>query len=155
MTVVSEPLSTRLTNTFEFLTRGNYSQKLKERGQGQAVHRFIVMTLDDGQQFRVEKEHVVQVKKWDQEKTLKLHKRDDLQYSMIPIRPNPNNDGIRRGNDGPLLTNVFAQAQANQSKQLERGNFWHYNPEDNNCQHFTEDLVNAIERDMDTQLKMM
>lgn len=127
MDVAITPIQKPLPKVLNFLTGGYYEKKRREAGYNDINHAYMVITLEDGQQYKLEKNHVVEVSKYK-----------------------PNTDKkIEVKLDRPLDINTFLnKAERYQETQKGRDNFWTYDPTNNNCQYFVDDIVKGNKEDI-------
>lgn len=119
------PVSKPLTSFINWVSGGNYEKKRQELGYNDINHAYLIVSLDNGKTYRLEKNHVVEM------------------YAY-----NVNNDKNQRIdlklNGSPELSSFLSNAEKYQESKKEehkRGNFWQYDPQNNNCQYFVDDIV--------------
>lgn len=129
--VGTQPIAAPLPTVLNKLTGGDFEKVRREAGYNDINHSYLILTLDDGQEYVLEKNHVVEVSKYH--KPRKDEKSLDVEL------------------DKPLQINEFLHnaEQFQQKDNAPRGNFWQYDPTNNNCQYFVDDIVKGNAKDID------
>lgn len=104
------------------LTKGKYEEKRREEGYNDIYHAFIVITLANGEKYQLEKNHVVEIKPY----------KPDNKENLLPVKLD------KSISLGDVLSNAEKYQEKNKGK---RDNFWKYDPQNNNCQYFVDDIV--------------
>lgn len=119
------PVGKPLTKFLDWVSGGKYEQKRQQLGYNDINHAYLIVTLDNGKTYRLEKNHVVEMYSYDvkNDKNQKL----DLQLSGTPELSS-------------FLSNAEKYQESGKSTS-KRGNFWQYDPQNNNCQYFVDDIV--------------
>ncbi len=108
----------------DVLSGGKYEKKKKELGYDDLYHTFLVVTLEDGRKYKIEKNSSVEVHDW---------KPQAGKFAKIPMKE-------------PVELDKFLEKGEyyfkNHPKKSERGeNFWSYDKTNNNCQYFVDDII--------------
>lgn len=119
------PVGKPLQSVLNWISGGKYEEKRQKLGYNDINHAYMIITLDNGKTYRLEKNHVVEMYGYNvnNDKNAKI----DLQLS-----------------EQPLLSSFLGNAEKYQEStkaEGKRGNFWQYDPQNNNCQYFVDDLV--------------
>lgn len=119
------PVGKPIQSFLNWTSGGKYEKKRQELGYNDINHAYVILTLDNGKTYRLEKNHVVEMYSYN----VKNDRNDkiDLQLSSQP-----------------LLSSFLGNAEKYQEStkaEGKRGNFWQYDPQNNNCQYFVDDLV--------------
>ena len=117
------PVVGAVQKVLNVLSLGQYEKQKRKLNYDNVYHNYLVLTLKNGDKYRVEKNHVIEA--------TPVHSQPSQQYDEmlydIPI------DKELKLNS--LVTNA------------EKGNnkFWQYDPADNNCQIFVRDMIHKSE----------
>lgn len=115
------PLHDLLTGTIDAMTFGNFSKLAKEKGYDSLYHVFLIADLDIGKSIVIEKNAVI---------------------NIAPIStPFPQNTTYMNVNMNGLQTTLNELIKKTQD--LMKGNFFYYDPFENNCQVFLENILKA------------
>jgi hypothetical protein len=135
ITVGKAPISSLSRKVVNALTFGNYNKRLKAKGYDAGNHAYMVVTLDDGSKYKMEKNHVVEIAPagaksyWDKidksSHDTPLDERELQVTQPIPL--------------GTFMSNGEKYASTG-DKQHE---FWKYDPVNANCQYYVDDLVSG------------
>jgi hypothetical protein len=127
MWLIDEPIQGPLRALLQSLSFGRLYKK------GIPLHRAVAIELENGETYRLEKNHVVQIKKWDIAK-----KYNDEYYEKVNVSSNR------------TVADMIDGATKHQAaSDPHRGDIWHYDPQFNNCQIFADDLVRGVQAPMD------
>lgn len=121
------PVGKPLTGFINWVSGGKYEEKRKELGYNDINHAYIILTLDNGKTYRLEKNHVVEMYAYNSNND--KNQRIDLKLSSHPEL-------------STFLSNA-QKYQESKKSESKRGNFWQYDPQNNNCQYFVDDIVNG------------
>lgn len=113
------PVQSGVQKALNVLSLGGYERAKKRLKYNDVYHNFLVVTLKDGKQFRIERNHVVEARSYSPQ-SKKGH--EALLYD-VPVTHAVN------------LNTLIQNAEKNNTK------FWRYDPASNNCQAFVRDLV--------------
>jgi hypothetical protein len=127
MEVGKVPINSYLARALNFITRGQFEEKRRQLGYNDINHAYVILTLGNGQQYRLEKNHVVEISKYK-----------------------PNSDQKFRVHlENFLPVDTFLEnAEKYQRNQDSRGNFWTYDATNNNCQYFVKDILEGNQKDI-------
>jgi hypothetical protein len=127
MEVAKVPLNSYLSRALNFVTLGEFEKKRRELGYNDINHAYTILTLDNGEQYRLEKNAVVEISKYK-----------------------PNSDQKFRVHlENFLPVDTFLEnAEKFQRTQDKRPNFWTYDATNNNCQYFVNDLLEGNKKDI-------
>lgn len=119
------PVGKHLQSVLNWISGGKYEEKRQKLGYNDINHAYMIVTLNNGKTYRLEKNHVVEMYSYNvsNDKNAKI----DLKLS-----------------GEPLLSSFLDNAEKYQEStkaEGKRGNFWQYDPQNNNCQYFIDDLV--------------
>lgn len=115
------PLSTNLQTAFNVFSLGDFEKERNRLGYNDIYHAFLVMTLDDGKQYKIEKNNVVSVKPY--------HPVAGQQLFQVHLQQDP------------TTTDLLGNAEKYQEQYDDRPNFWTYDHKNNNCQYFVDDII--------------
>jgi len=115
------PISSNLQKVFNVLTFGDYERQRNRLGYNDIYHSFVVVTLNNGQRYKIEKNNVVSVAPY--------HPKEKDQLFQVHLTSTTTPE--------QLLEN----AENYQEKNDQRPNFWTYDHENNNCQYFVDDIL--------------
>jgi len=126
ITIERAPLQGYVTKTLDALSRGGFSRAKKRLGYDDVMHDSMMVTLNDGKKYRLEKNHVVEAYPVTglQAHTVK---------NKVPLKGKTN------------LKELMGNASRNDS------DFWQYDPSGKNCQQFVEDVV--VRNKLETESK--
>ena len=111
-----KPILKPVKMAMDAMSFGKFSQKQKELDYDEIYHQYTLFELDDGSQWKIEKNHVVEF--------FPATKKDfQGEVWEIPIRPGMN------------VKSMIETAAANDS------DFWKYRAGSNNCQAFTREVI--------------
>lgn len=113
MTVGRTPVQKGVQKALNIITLGGYEAAKRQLKYDDVYHNFIVITLESGHKFRLEKNHVVEANSTSR----------DGQYA-IPL-PDPN----------LTLAVLIGRSSSNDPE------FWKYDPVKNNCQLFVKNVL--------------
>jgi hypothetical protein len=119
------PVQKPLTSFLNWISGGRFEKKREQLGYNDVNHAYLIVTLDNGHSYRLEKNHVVEM--FDYNPVHDKNKRFDLHLSSEPALSTFLSNGERY--------------QESTKAAKKRGNFWQYDPQNNNCQYFVDDLV--------------
>lgn len=102
----------------DFLSRGGFSKAAKKLGYDNVWHNYLLFTLDDGQVYKMEKNHILEYKK---------AVKGDLANEMwdIPVT-----------RDDLSMKSMIETASAGNEER-----FYKYRAGSDNCQRFSRDLI--------------
>lgn len=120
-----QPLSLPLKGFLHLASNGEFEKKRRELGYNDINHSYMILTLDNGKTYRLEKYHVINMEKYNA--SADKNEKIDLKLSGQPEL-------------GTFLDNAEKHQELTRVSG-KRGNFWHYDPQNNNCQYFIDDLV--------------
>lgn len=129
ISVGKRPIDSRAARALNTLTGGYFQKKQRQLGYDAIYHSYIVVTLDNGEKYRIEKNHVVGVENYTDKKDNNL-KTVELKES-IPI-----NEFMSKGEQ-------FGKEKSG------KHDFWVYDPSHSNCQYFVDDLIKGNKNDID------
>ncbi len=123
MHVGRKPIVSAVHKALDAISFGGFSKTKKRLGYDDVYHHYILAGLEDGSVHKIEKNHVIEHFKAT---------NDDFSHGLldVPIE----------GVDMDLNT-VIQDAGARDNPD-----FWVYRGGHNNCQYFTRDIVDAVER---------
>lgn len=134
ITVGTVPVSSAASKVADFLSFGSYKRGLRARGYDEARHAYLVLTLDDGKRYKMEKNHVVEIAPLHDSSFWRFvdksagHDRRERQLSVVrPI----------------ALQDFMSNAERHASAGAHPHEFWKFDPVNANCQYFVDDLVTA------------
>lgn len=116
-----KPIASGVSAALNVLSLGKLSKVKKELGYDNIYHNYMVVTLDDGRQFKIEKNHIVESSPYNRKKDKK-----DALYD-VPVK-------------GEVNLEQFIQKAEGKDKQ-----FWGYDPNSRNCQKFVADMIHNNE----------
>jgi len=122
------PISSNLQKVFNVLTFGNYEKERNRMGYNDVYHSFVVITLNNGQRWKIEKNNVVEVQPY------RPSEKDQLFQVQL----------IESTTPADLLQN----AEKYQETHEDRPNFWTYDHKNNNCQYFVDDILKGNKKIM-------
>lgn len=132
ITVGTAPVSSNVAKLVDFLSLGSYKRGLKKRGYNEARHAYMVLTLDDGTRFKMEKNHVVEIAPADNKSLWRFidkdSGKDNRERQLKVLKPIALNDFMANG-----------EKYAGQGDK--KHEFWQYDPVSANCQYYVDDLV--------------
>jgi hypothetical protein len=129
MEVGRTPVVGAVQSFLNTISLGGYEKKKKKLNYQNVFHNYLIITLANGDKYRIEKNHVIEA---SLVKSNTSHKYDELLYD-IPV-------------DEKVTVNSLIQ---NAEKDNEK--FWQYNPRDNNCQIFVRDLIHKSHLEPDDE----
>lgn len=109
-----KPLWKNLLNALSF---GKFNKKQSELGYDQIYHNYMLLELDNGKQYKFEKNHVVE---------LKPVKRSDWNGEIYEVKV-PHGSTIK--------------SLINNATRVNHKDFWQYNGKNNNCQRFVDEII--------------
>lgn len=116
MWVCRSPIKSGIEKVANWLTNGNYEENKAKLGYDKMYHLFLLMELDNGKTFRIEKNEVLNVQKTNDKG------QDNIE---IPI------------NKEITINSLFENGE----KSHKPKNFYAYDSINNNCQMFVESLL--------------
>jgi hypothetical protein len=116
--IARKPVHSSIQKALDFVSRGKFSQVKKKLNYDDVFHQYLLVTLQDGRTYKVEKNHIV-------ESTLAQPADYVKESSNVPITKEI------------TLSNMINNASNNDP------NFWRYRAAKENCQDFTK---NTLER---------
>jgi len=124
------PLDKPLQKFLNWLSRGEYEATRKRLGYNDIYHTFLVVRLEDGKEYRIEKNSSVEMKPYEKE-------QQKAEHRAIPLKePVPLNLFLANGQHYYNIT----------APKVKRGKtFWEYDASNNNCQYFVDDLIKGNE----------
>ncbi len=126
MEVQRERVKPVYVKALDALSRGRFSKKQKELGYEDMLHDSMVVTLDDGKRYRLEKNHVVEAQPLLPplpQLRLGLARRDVVDSTNVP------------------LPGDFTLGEAVSTASAGDSEFYNYDASGNNCQAFVDDVV--------------
>lgn len=124
-----KPIDSKIFDFLDASSSGEFEKKRQELGYDNIYHNFLIITLSDGTQWVIEKNHVV-------EHRPATSKDLDGAY---PI-------GMGNQEDHLSLKQMIDQAE-----QLNPSQFWKYDSQRNNCQLFTEMIIKGNQLEIPNQ----
>ena len=127
MEIAKVPINSYLARALNFVTLGQFEEKRKQLGYNDINHAYAILTLSNGQQYRLEKNATVEISKYK-----------------------PNSDQKFRVHlENFLPVDTFLEnAEKYQRTQDNRPNFWTYDATNNNCQYFVKDILEGNRTDI-------
>lgn len=119
--VGQEPVNNLVQKSLNVLSFGEYGKLKKKLHYDDIYHNFMVLTLADGKQFRLEKNHIVEITPY---KPIVKKGYEKILYD-IPVSTDQD----------ITLESLVQNAESGNEK------FWLYDPATNNCQYFVRDLI--------------
>lgn len=131
MEVGIQPIKKPLPTVLNALTRGKYEKVRRAAGYNDINHSYVVITLDNGEKYKVEKNHVVEITpfKGSNDKRRPVDLERPLKVSTF-------------------LTNAEARQELEHNKGQRPDSFWKYDPINNNCQYFVDDIIKGNAHDI-------
>jgi hypothetical protein len=120
-----QPISAPLAKAINVLTGGRYERTRRQKGYDDFNHVFAEITLNTGETFKIEKNHVVEVQNITHDKSYggKKYEVTNVELNrMIPV-------------------SEFLSNGERYQDQKKAHNFWEYDAATANCQYFVDDLV--------------
>jgi hypothetical protein len=114
-----QPVVGAVQKVLNVLSLGQYEKQKKKLNYDNVYHNYLVITLQIGYKYRIERNHVIEA---TPVKSVPSHKYDELLYD-VPIHSEVK------------LNSLVANAEKGNNK------FWQYDPVDNNCQRFVNDMI--------------
>jgi hypothetical protein len=124
LSVGRKPINSYIAKTLNILTNGHFQKKQRQRGYDALNHTYVVFTLDNGERFRMEKDHVVGIKKYNNKQD---HNLKDVEMKE------------------PINVQDFISHGEEYGKKNPNHEFWKYDSQNSNCQYFVNDLVRGNE----------
>lgn len=118
-----QPVVGAVQSVLNVLSLGEYAKKKRKLQYDDVYHNYLILTLKNGDKYRVEKNHVIEATPI---KGNTSHKHDETLYE-IPVSTNLN------------VHSLISNAEKGNDK------FWQYDPATNNCQVFVNDLIQKSE----------
>lgn len=159
--VCRTPVESYIRNTLNIISLGKFNKNLKTLNYDDIFHLYLLISLEDGQQYILEKNEVIQKTKVDYKVQMK---RKNQVCMKIPLKKNIREKIVRKQNPRRKFTGQLTFGQSNTRtsyinktyiinitlQQLmdrasnNRGkSFYSYHPQKNNCQVFVETLLLA------------
>lgn len=120
------PVQKHLHSFLNWVSGGEYEKKRQSLGYNDINHAYLLVTLDNGKTYRLEKNHVVEI--YNVRPNSDNHQKFDIQLSGQPTLDS-------------LLDHAEKYQESTKQGKKSRGNFWQYDPQNNNCQYFVDDIV--------------
>ena len=114
--VGKQPIQTFTTKVLNWMSMGKFNKVKDELKYKDVYHNFLIVKLEDGKKWLIERKHVVLAKPY-------VNKMDESKMIWIPIPCDL------------TLSELIDNASKNDA------NFWKYDPETSNCQTFVQDIV--------------
>lgn len=118
MTIYRTPLSTILKFLLSVTSKGEFDKRLKELPFDTLYHLFLVIKLDNGNKYILEKNEVINLKK----------------FTSIP----KNSESLEVIGNFPTMNELL-----NNTKLIMKGNYYTYQAQRNNCQLFIHSILKA------------
>jgi hypothetical protein len=115
--IARKPVVKGVQMVLDRLSNGNFSKAKKKLGYNDVYHNYLIVELEDGKKYKLEKNHVVEAKKL-KDADLKAERYD------IPIN----------GHD--LTIKGMLDNASKDDKE-----FYKYDPRNKNCQYFTKEMI--------------
>jgi hypothetical protein len=125
MTVCRVPLNHSAQKLAQIVSRGKYKQRIKELGYDDIYHLFVLVKLENGDYYRLEKRHVVVISLGDS-----LTKGELPNSQCIPVQ---------LGNNQITMNDLIVKGEALSGPN----NFWIYRLLSTNCQNFVLTILKA------------
>ena len=117
--IMRDPIESGINNALQYLSFGKWNQLKEKYGYDKFFHLYVVITLQDGSNWIVQKNANIDVAPWDN------HKPGGRMAA--PLRP------------GLTLNRMFKETEAKMGKDK----FYQYDAFSNNCQDFVMGLLSA------------
>lgn len=133
--VCRTPITRSIKKFVNFLQGGNLSEVEKKYSYDDIYHLFMIVELDDGEKYRMEKNTRVRIAKASPQSTQKegtafvANYRDNLHDKSI-CKP-------------PTKTKMTLNELIRKGEARGQPGFWRYSAHKNNCQKFIKDILNA------------
>jgi hypothetical protein len=114
------PVSSGVQKFLNFISFGEFKKKQKQLGYNDVYHNFMLITLENGKTFKVEKNHVVEA--------TQVSPSDYRQAKLIDIPVDAENRDLN-------MKHLISTAEADNT------DFWYYDPESKNCQVFVKEML--------------
>lgn len=121
-----EPVKSGVTTALNILSLGKLDKAKEKLNYKDIYHNYLIVTLSDGNAFRIEKNHVVEATPYSEGK-----EKNGFSKLLYDI---------------PLSKHVNLKTLINKAEK-DNSTFWNYNPESNNCQAFVKNIVDKNELD--------
>jgi hypothetical protein len=113
-----KPVLSAIQKTINLVSNGSYNRKKKELNYDDAWHNYLIVTLEDGTQYKMEKNHTIEVSQLT---------KGDLQQQRFDVPLH-----------GKALTVEQMMKTASSS---DPESFYRYRAGADNCQKFTRDMI--------------
>lgn len=115
------PLSNPIASAVNTISGGEFERQRRQQGMNDIYHSYVIITLDTGQSYRLEKNHVVEITPY--------HDNNDKKLAVKLTEPIS------------VPSFIFDAEDYQATDRPQRPNFWNYDPVNNNCQYFVDDLM--------------
>lgn len=122
------PVQGFIQGFLNLLSIGKFKDKQKELGYNDIYHNFMLITLENGKTYRVEKNHVVEATQVDPASFR------DARLINIPVKDRDLN-----------MKYLISTAEADDT------DFWYYDPETKNCQVFVKEMLDRNDLKPETE----
>jgi hypothetical protein len=137
-----QPIVKAVEHALNFASFGQYKKKKQQLGIRTVYHVMLLLLLDDGSCWRIEKNEAVQIKR------IGLHDIVNSKPAGNMFDHMPGNEEVQF-KEPMKVSSLFANGE-NFFKQKDpasrrHSDFWTYDAANNNCQYFVDDLIKGNE----------
>lgn len=120
--VGKKPVNNPTLQAINILSLGQFEARRRQLGNNDINHAYLIITLDNGNSYRLEKNHVVEISPYRENSDEKIQVK------------------LKAPLEAPAL---LLNAEIYQERLGNRPNFWNYDAQNNNCQYFVDDIIKA------------
>ena len=126
MYVARQPVHSGIQKFLDVLSFGNYSKRKKKLGYDDVYHNYLIVELENGKKYKIEKNHVVETREAS---------KSDLSNEKYLV---------------PLLDRDIKLDKLIGNAAKDDSKFWRYDPANKNCQWFVQDVLenNGLDRNI-------